>query len=121
MTAAIALPKEGQRVRVIIEGEARSVANDGFWIGSDGVDNWIKPKAEHVTYLEVLPDPAKQGDMIHDYDQIAALPELTLVIDADDGIYRKVDTLWYMPGDDLDYNPRDMYLPVEVLRLPDAK
>lgn len=52
-------PREGQRVRVILEGEARRFrAGDVFTVGYGAqFPNEVDPTAEHVVSVEVLPDP----------------------------------------------------------------
>lgn len=66
-------PRPGDRVRVVIEGEARALNStawkpDEFIVGDDGdTPNVISPSAAHVVSVEVLPPPEPQwevGDVV---------------------------------------------------------
>jgi hypothetical protein len=70
---------KGDRVRVVLEGEVRSVERDAdFVIGPMGVDNFITQSAKHVVRIEVLAKQFKVGDTISG-DDYAQLPVGTVL------------------------------------------
>lgn len=70
--------KQGDRVRVVLEGEVRAVAGPGYWVGKFPEDNCINPNADHVISVEVLAKQFKVGDTVEG-DDYADLPVGTVV------------------------------------------
>lgn len=64
-------PKQGDRVRVVLEGEVRSSSSSGggFWVGDPGESNHLFHDASHVVSIEKLAplEPEwKFGDIVRD-------------------------------------------------------
>lgn len=85
--------KNGDIVRVVLEGRADWADTQGFAIGKAN-ENFISPAASHVKSIEVLAPPVKVGDRVGKVDE---LPVGTVLLDApatpccnDANAYKKV-------------------------------
>lgn len=116
MTVAIALPEQGDRLRVFIEGEV-----SGVFDGSRELEignSLIRLDDEQVKSVEVVPPLPERGDEIDNLDAVAALPVGTVVVDDAGDIGKRVDATefgWETTGSE---DLRSHYwfdLPVEVL------
>ncbi len=63
MTGAV-MPKQGDRVRVVLEGEVTRFSDRTFQVGGCSDGNLIYPTAEHVVSVEILPEPWVPGDIV---------------------------------------------------------
>lgn len=60
-------PVEGERVRVVLEGEVTYLARHGFSVGDGTANNYITAHAEHVVSVEKIEPPVevfKKGDTV---------------------------------------------------------
>lgn len=60
------VPKVGDRVRVVLEGEVTRVYTGRLLVGTGLFDNWIDPAADHVVSVEKVspPLPTTPGSVI---------------------------------------------------------
>jgi hypothetical protein len=91
LTGDVKMPRDGQRVRVVLEGDAWDVSGETFRVGEKGW-NIILPTASHVTSVEILRPPVKVGDVIEAAADLNDLPVRAVVLDrAGDAWQRHAD------------------------------
>jgi hypothetical protein len=109
-------PKEGDRVRVMLEGEVVSACRDSFYVSG----SWVHFEGPGVSF-EVLRPPVKVGDVIETAEELDALPVWTVIreVGPDDAseVYERRPDGWLAPGREV---PDPPFLPATVLYLPDG-
>lgn len=89
-------PRTGDRVRVVLEGEANGVGSSGFVIGESYDDNFIAFGAKHVVSIEKIEPPVtvfKPGQTVRLRSR-SGLPPLTYSI-GNGGYYSHHGKKWF--------------------------
>ncbi len=82
------MPKTGDRVRVVLEGEVTDVHSVGFAVGRRGGNcDYIYPPAEHVVSVEILPPPPPEEP-----------PVGSVVLDQDGDAWQRKPRGWVLAG-----------------------
>jgi hypothetical protein len=80
LTGDVEMPRDGQRVRVVLEGDAWGVSGETFRVGERGW-NMILPTASHVMSVEVLRPPVGVDDVLEAAADLDDLPVRAVVLD----------------------------------------
>lgn len=81
LTGDVEMPRDRQRVRVVLEGDAWGVSGETFRVGEGRTWNIIFPPASHVVSVEVLRPPVGVGDVLAAAADLDDLPLRAVVLD----------------------------------------
>lgn len=107
-------PSDGDRVRVVLEGEAGGVRTGAVGAGfTVGGANWIRLRGDHVVSVEKLDDPEP--------------PAGSVVIDSDGDAWQRKYRGWLLAAtrnDEDDYLTwsalSDCYAPIKIVYTPES-
>ena len=115
--------KNGDRVRVVLEGPVTRETPGTFTVGDSWNSNVIFPDAVHVKSVEVLRRAFKVGDTVETIADLRALPMGTVVKPTEPDYVaaeKAYDNVWYWANGSDGKHDGPPELPATILYLPEG-